>query len=153
MTELKEKDKSRAQKWREDNPEKARRWEAANPESRKAAGRRYYATHRVKCLEKYRVARRKATDRWQAANPEKMRAAHLRRSYGITLPEFLEIQQSQNGLCAICKFKKAEYVDHSHATEKVRGLLCRNCNLGLGYFKDDFYCLIRAASYIRQSER
>jgi len=39
--------------------------------------------------------------------------------------------------CVICGETGALVVDHDHHTNKVRGMLCNNCNLGLGHFKDD----------------
>jgi recombination endonuclease VII len=58
----------------------------------------------------------------------------------------------QQGFCPICAepFSKDEmHVDHDHKTQKVRALLCRKCNLGLGYFQDTVASLLRAADYIR----
>lgn len=40
------------------------------------------------------------------------------------------------------------FVDHCHDKKKVRGMLCNNCNTGLGYFKDDTTRLQRAIDYL-----
>ena len=72
----------------------------------------------------------------------------LKNLYGITLTEYEEMYTKQNGKCAIC-FKSMDklHVDHCHETKRVRGLLCGNCNRGLGLFKDNFYYLDRASEY------
>ncbi len=54
----------------------------------------------------------------------------------------------QGGLCAICREAPAEHVDHDHATERVRGLLCFNCNGALGQFRDRRELMLRAAMYL-----
>jgi len=65
-----------------------------------------------------------------------MRRNQLRR-YGLTPEEFLARLKRQNGKCAICpaplkpRGKDGAHVDHDHETQKVRGLLCRNCNVHL----------------------
>jgi hypothetical protein len=61
--------------------------------------------------------------------------------------------QQQNGLCAICKKTETGKtsnlcVDHCHKTGKVRGLLCNNCNKGLGLFKDNPEVLLNASAYL-----
>lgn len=60
--------------------------------------------------------------------------------------------ESQGGRCAICKqpSEKSLHLDHCHETQRLRGLLCRDCNLGLGFFKDDPKRLQEAIDYLRQ---
>jgi hypothetical protein len=76
----------------------------------------------------------------------------LYRDYGITEFQYNLILKSQNGNCAICggvnASGKALAVDHCHETNKIRGLLCDNCNPGLGYFKDDKTLLLKAITYL-----
>lgn len=61
----------------------------------------------------------------------------------------------QNGECAICGEYRGEdlVVDHDHRTGELRGLLCQECNIGLGWFKDCWGRLQLAAKYIKRSER
>jgi hypothetical protein len=62
--------------------------------------------------------------------------------------------EAQRGLCAICRAAPAVHVDHDHATDAVRELLCFNCNGGLGQFRDDPAVLRAAADYVeRHRER
>lgn len=86
------------------------------------------------------------------------RNCQLRRDYGITLDDYEVMLKSQDGVCAICgdppkggkTSSKNLHVDHDHETGKVRGLLCNNCNLGVGKFRDDPLLMEKAASYMRQ---
>jgi hypothetical protein len=52
------------------------------------------------------------------------------------------------GVCAICGRADPEHVDHSHETGAVRGILCFNCNGGLGQFRDSIDALHAAAAYL-----
>jgi|SRR5579863_3889308 len=73
--------------------------------------------------------------------------------YGITTEQFLILNNQQDGLCAICggppgRRKTRLCVDHDHKTGKVRGLLCNDCNNGLGRFKDDTAIVSKALAYL-----
>jgi Recombination endonuclease VII len=73
---------------------------------------------------------------------------HLKRRYGIGAVEFDELVRQQGGSCAICGRPDPEHVDHDHETGKVRGILCFNCNGGLGQFRDSIDALLAAAAYL-----
>jgi hypothetical protein len=75
---------------------------------------------------------------------------HLRRRYGITVEHYDRMFAEQHGKCAICWEAPAEHVDHDHATGRVRGLLCFNCNGALGQFRDRIGLMLRAAAYLRR---
>lgn len=62
------------------------------------------------------------------------------KQYGITVDDYNRIFAEQNGVCAICgrhqfEFKRSLAVDHNRETGEVRGLLCFNCNIKLGYLE------------------
>jgi hypothetical protein len=73
---------------------------------------------------------------------------HLKKRYGIGADEFDELVRLQGGVCAICGRDNPEHVDHSHETGEVRGILCFNCNGGLGQFRDSVDALRAAALYL-----
>lgn len=94
--------------------------------------------------------------RWRDKNPVRVRkyssAAslkhRLRAIYDLSVEEYQEMQRQQNGLCAICLRQKLLEIDHDHISGKVRGLLCRKCNLGLGCFADDPTQFQRVLDYL-----
>ncbi|MGY1502089.1 endonuclease VII domain-containing protein [Streptomyces sp. QTS52] len=55
---------------------------------------------------------------------------------------------SQKGVCCICLAASAVQVDHCHKTGRVRGVVCFNCNSGLGLLRDDPDAMHRAADYL-----
>ena len=92
---------------------------------------------------------------WKAANPGKVKTKQLVRDFGITLDDYKQLLDKQGGACAICKAlkpggKSKHYfnVDHNHQTKEIRGLLCFNCNRGLGNFKDSVKVLLCAIAYL-----
>jgi hypothetical protein len=70
------------------------------------------------------------------------------RRYGIGADDFDRLVEAQGGVCAICGRPDPEHVDHDHETGDVRGILCFNCNGGLGQFRDDVDALFAAAAYL-----
>ncbi len=84
---------------------------------------------------------------------ERMRANAYMRQYGITVEEYDVLYEEQNRGCAICfaptgSNNKRLAVDHNHETGEVRGLLCDDCNIGLGKFKDNPNLLATAINYL-----
>lgn len=77
--------------------------------------------------------------------------------YGITLVDFNKMLEDQQGRCAICHRlpeeakEKMLFVDHCHGSDKVRGLLCRYCNTGLGQFQDNIQRLKTAIKYLTKA--
>lgn len=94
----------------------------------------------------YQKAKRKV-------DPLYFKNIQLKHEYGITLTEYNQMFADQNGLCSGCythqsQLKRSLSVDHNHKTGKVRGLLCGNCNRGLGYLWDNAQVLRRLADYL-----
>ena len=85
-------------------------------------------------------------------DPKVDRERWLRWKYGITSVEYDALYILQGGKCAICNVipTKPLVVDHCHATHKVRGLLCSECNKGLGFLKDSVELLGCAIKYLEQ---
>lgn len=75
----------------------------------------------------------------------------LRWQYGINLEDYMSLLDAQNGTCFICKSPPVNHklmVDHDHDTGVVRGLLCAQCNHGIGNFQDNPELIRRAATYV-----
>lgn len=73
--------------------------------------------------------------------------------YGITLEQYDAMLEAQNNGCAICGVSPEQNgrrldIDHCHTSGKVRGLLCTNCNTGIGKFNDDPDLLAEAMKYL-----
>lgn len=113
-----------------------------------AYARDYYQRNREE-----RMAKQKS--RWQSLPIEERRERGRRYRhkalYGLTPEEYIQMLVNQDGLCAICRIPHDEIlrVDHDHANGKVRGLLCDQCNKGLGLFADDTNRLEAASRYVK----
>ncbi len=114
--------------------------------------------------EKNKVAARKYQKKYREANPDKYRSSQMKSVYGITLEQYNKMFENQKGLCAICGLPethknmyglKGLSIDHNHNTNKVRGLLCNNCNLAIGQLKVDSFGILnlqKATEYLRLYE-
>lgn len=123
-------------------------YNTANAGSAKASRKRW--------LEANREAARASARKYKLTYSEAVRAAKLRWRYSISIAEYEELLTSQNGLCKICnKYDSCGNklsVDHCHKTGRVRGLLCGNCNRGLGLLGDSLERLLLAAVYLSEPE-
>lgn len=127
--------------------------------------REYFLRTKESRRQQRRDLNRNFARRKRAADPEKAkqiaRTARLQRM-GLTQEQFNFIINTQHNRCAICQIEfgnKKEikaYIDHDHSCcpqnescgKCVRGLLCSNYNLGLGYFRDSIENLLCAISYL-----
>lgn len=103
-------------------------------------------------------ARRRIMSDWKVRTDIQAhnRKTWVKRCYGKNPEEIDALFHQQNGKCAICKegltAKYPTYhIDHDHRTGEVRGLLCRNCNVGLGFFQDSVERLIAGVGYLSQT--
>ena len=96
-----------------------------------------------KCISAYAKARK-------VENPRRIRDQYLKREYGISLERYEQIADGQDWRCAICGRTARLHVDHDHETGRVRGLLCGECNRGIGLFKDDVDSLKMAIEYLKK---
>lgn len=117
-----------------------------------------------------------ASNRYRRENPEVVRVGKarsykkrsgsirdykLKKLYGLTRLQYDEIFQAQGGVCKICGKSESGRdmtggeirdlsVDHCHASNRVRGLLCARCNSAIGLFNDDPELLRAAADYVKE---
>lgn len=97
---------------------------------------------------------------WRAKNPEKARIqqkkASLKTLYGIELEDYAEMMEAQEGVCAICSEAcptgRDLAVDHDEETGDIRGLLCANCNRGIGLLKHDLDRILNAFTYLSSAK-
>lgn len=93
---------------------------------------------------------------------DKPHAYTILHRFKMSADDYYSMLEKQNGLCAICKKPETQLkkkynkvkmlsVDHCHSTGKIRGLLCHQCNAGLGSFKDSVTYLASAIDYIKAS--
>jgi hypothetical protein len=88
---------------------------------------------------------------WEAHNKDKRRSYKLKSRYGIDSKIYDELKEKQGFKCAICsKTETNLFVDHCHNKGHVRGLLCKECNLGLGMFFDNIDNLNNAIEYLKK---
>jgi len=96
---------------------------------------------------------RKYSERYREDRKERSWLRH----YGISGHAYWDMFEQQCGVCAICKQPESKIhrgtpahlsVDHDHKTGNIRGLLCSNCNSGIGHFRDDIDLLKSAIGYL-----
>lgn len=95
---------------------------------------------------------RKYAREWSQNHPKQVESSRIRYRYGLEPEQYEAMRLNQKDICAICKTKSIEAIDHCHKQEQVRGLLCRTCNLMLGYAKDNPEILRLGAEYLEDKQ-
>jgi len=140
---------------KEQNRLRANRWNAENRERAREISNRSKKKQREANPEKF--AEQNKT--WRSKNVEKLRLYEIKRKFDLSLEEYEELLCKQNGACAICECPETATrggvvrklaVDHCHDTGKVRGLLCSNCNTGIGKLKDRASLVLKAYKYLEK---
>lgn len=110
----------------------------------KAYQRQYYRNNRKDVLAKQSA---------RVIAPETKRGYQLRYLYGMSPEEYQSFLNFQGGTCAVCHEVPDHRlsVDHDHKTGKVRGLLCKPCNLAIGALGDSYEGVMRAANYLLEA--
>lgn len=109
-----------------------------------------------------RKIKRRVDPQFRSKEIRANRQQHLKKRFGLTLEQYDLMVKAQNGLCAICKLSNrrrvmerisALAVDHNHLTGQIRGLLCANCNSGLGLLQESIEVLYRAIEYLKKYDQ
>ena len=114
-------------------------WQKKRPNPRKTCKQCRYERRN---LQEENLVAKERKKLWQQANKDKQRRSWERFAYGVTKEE-LGIES-----CMICGSLERLCIDHCHATNKVRGILCSKCNSGLGMFRDNIEYLAEAIKYL-----
>ncbi len=97
---------------------------------------------------------RAASKRWREANKERHADNNAKWKYGVEHGTYDTMLAAQDGKCAICGTtdpgnRTGRFaIDHCHNSNQVRGLLCDQCNRGLGMFKDNTSAIQNAIDYL-----
>lgn len=94
---------------------------------------------------------------WWKSDAGKTSSANskLKARFGLSLDDYDKMLEDQQGQCLVCGATESYLghrlaIDHCHTTGKIRGLLCKSCNVGLGNFRDSVELLTNAISYIKE---
>lgn len=110
----------------------------------------YIQSYKTKQGERLRNKWRLASRKYHTT--DKRRCKTLRK-YGLREKDYNIMYDLQEGLCKICSSNLTLVVDHCHSTNVIRGLLCNNCNMGLGAFRDSGELLLKAIEYLQTAGR
>jgi len=131
----------------------------ASVANRKRYSKEYY--YKMKDTPEYKArSHRSGKNRRKKSNYREKNREHTLKKYGLSLQDYDNLCDEQNGLCLICckpesiidyntKKLKPLAVDHCHITNKVRGLLCSKCNQAIGLLQDSPKLLHNAATYLK----
>ncbi len=160
LTDKEERERKSAENklYRERNREKLsayyKQWRAENRDKKITQTREWYQNnkeHAIELVRSYRIENKEKIKKLAQEYKPRRKALWLLR-YGLTVDEYDAQVVQQGNCCAICgkqpKPGKVLVVDHDHKSGKFRGLLCMNCNSGIGNLKDDPELILLALAYM-----
>jgi hypothetical protein len=147
-------------KYREINKEKLakqnKEWRDKNKEVLLKRSTEYRKLHKNSIKEYMKEYRKNNEQKLKNYDKTTRKEGNLRRTYGISIEEYGILLKKQGGRCAICgKIPNGRdlCVDHDHKTGKIRGLLCHNCNTGIGQFQDNILLLQNTIKYLERERK
>jgi len=146
-----EKEYKGQQKWNKRNKDKLKKIKKKYRDTHKNESRVYNKEHHVLLVDHYNSYKKK----WRSLNKDKTKNEKLKK-YSLTIISFNNLLQNQNNRCGVCEkefsnsYPLYPCVDHDHKTNIVRGILCRNCNSGIGGLDDNVENLINALKWIKR---
>lgn len=141
-----------ALEWRKNNPDKVKE----HNKTRRGKDKESYEKNKEKRIAQSKASYERNKDKVAKRNRER----HLQLNYNLSAQQYLNLVESQNNCCAICK--KPEHrllktgnikplsVDHNHSTGQVRSLLCNDCNAMIGFANENIEVLGNAIEYLKQ---
>jgi len=159
-------------KYRYENKEKISLWHkqyrTEKPEIAKECSAKSYIKNRAKIIVTRKEHQQKNKDVYmkrykneyqknkdKPGFQDRMRNSAYKRHFGITIQDYDDMYIEQGGRCATCgthqsKLGRRLHIDHCHKTGIVRGLLCHNCNVGIGNLKDDITIMKNIIKYLER---
>lgn len=136
----------------EDNAESHARRLAADPERIRAlaAARSSKSYHNNLEVNRQRQCDHQKKRREDPVMGSVIKARKRADGAGLSPEEIEAIRKQQDDKCAICGDDHPTDLDHCHKSGKVRWLLCKHCNRGLGAFKDSPELLRKAATLLEE---
>ncbi len=132
---------------------KTKKYRAEHKEQVKQYDREYKRSPRGREVSRRGDEKRRHTPARKTVLRRAIRKSTLKRKYGLTPEDYNKMFEAQEGCCAICNVYQSESeirmaIDHDHKTGRIRGLVCRDCNLFLGHLEKKCGLLLRALEYL-----
>lgn len=143
---------------------RAKKFRQQHPKITKQRKQKYYQTHKVEIRASQKLycnkpsvkqAKRQADRIYRQRHRRKLskyfREKHLLKAYNLTQAGYDKLYQQQQGKCAICsRWQLRLDVDHNHTTNKIRALLCGECNRAIGLLQDSSKVCMNASRYLKK---
>jgi hypothetical protein len=138
------------ERWKTISDAAVKKWRLAHPRKVRDAAKRWREKNKDRSTATKNARRQKNPMLWA----KRAKLYQIKSKYGMPAADYEQLLKEQHGACAICKSPLIRScIDHDHATRKVRGLLCRKCNTGIGQLNDDSALLQSAIAYLEKHAR